>query len=76
MLADFRMWKFEVRERAQKTNLRMWKGRIWQMRGSQGAIGTPAGARKDKQQKKSFLRTNLGFLFLILEFYAQMNHQR
>ena len=45
------------------------------MRGSQGAIGTPAGACKDKQQKKSFLRCDLGFLFLLLEFYAQTNLQ-
>ena len=51
-------------------NLGMCKGRIRLMRGSQGAIGTPAGATKDKQQKKSFLRCYLGFLFLLLEFYA------
>ena len=38
-----------VRERAQQTNLGMCKGRIRLMRSSQGAIGTPAGARKDKQ---------------------------
>ena len=58
---------FVVRERAQQTNLGMCKGRIRLMRGSQGAIGTLAGAHKDKQQKKSFLRCDLGFLFLLLE---------
>ena len=60
---------FAVRERAHQTNLEMWKGRICLMRDSQGAIGTPARAHKDKQQKKSFLRCDLGFLFLLLEFY-------
>ena len=63
---------FVVRETAQQTNLGMWKVKGWirLMRGSLGATGTLAGARKDRKEEKSFLKCDLGFPFLLLEFYV------
>ena len=47
----------------------MWK--VWVkirlMRGSHGATGTRAGAHEDRKEEKTFLRCDLGFLFLLLE---------
>ena len=37
------------------------------MRGSHGAAGTHAGARKVRKEEKIFLRCDLGFPFLLLE---------
>ena len=37
------------------------------MRGSHGAAGTRAEVRKDWKEEKTFLRCDLGFLFLMLE---------
>ena len=69
---------FVVRERAQQMNLGMWnvKGWIRMMRGSHGATGTRARARKDRKEEKNFLKCDLGFLFLLLEFYVQTILQR
>ena len=60
---------FVVRERAQQTNLGMWKVKGWirLMRGSHGATGTRAGTNEDRKEEKTFLRCDLGFLFLLLE---------
>ena len=69
---------FVVRERAQQTNLGMWKVKGWirLMRGSHGATGTRAGARKGRQEEKNFLSCDLGFPFLLLEISVQTNLQR
>ena len=69
---------FVVRERAQQTNLGMWKVKGWirLMRGSHGATGTHAGAHKDRKEEKTFLRCNLEFLFLLLEIGVQTNLQQ
>ena len=64
-----------VRERAQQTNIEMWKVKGWirLMRGSHDAIGTRVGARKDRKEEKTLLRCDLGFLFLLLEIGVQTN---
>src|SRR6185312_1927213 len=69
---------FVVRERAHQTILGMWKVKGWirLMRGSLGATGTRVGARKDRKEEKSFLKCDLGFPFLLLEFYVQTILQR
>ena len=64
-----------VLKRAQQTNLGMWKVKGWirLMRGSHGATGTRAGAHEDRKEEKTFLRCDLGFLFLLLEIGVQTN---
>ena len=67
-----------VLKRAQQTNLGMWKVKGWirLMRGSHGATGTRAGAHNDRKEEKIFLRCDLGFPFLLLEFYVHTILQR
>jgi len=50
------------------------KGWIRLMRDSHGATWTPTGVCKDRWEKQNSLRCDLGFPFLPLEFYVQMNH--
>ena len=44
--------------------------------GSHGATGTRAGVHNDRKEEKTFLRCDLGFLFLLLEIGVQTNLQR